>query len=205
MATIAERATAVEPRLFTVAEYGAMIERGILREGERVELLGGVIVRMAAMGARHAESLTRTTELVTPPLVGVARVRVQMPVVIPEYDEPEPDVAVVRPRDYGPGPGHPTPADILLLVEVSDTSLGFDRREKLPVYARAGIPESWLVDLPGDGIERHADPDPERGLYRSVTRFGRGEMITSVVLPRLAFPVDAVLGRPPAEGTPAAS
>jgi Uma2 family endonuclease len=188
-----QQAAGVERRLFTTDEYDRMAEAGILGEDDRVELIGGEVVRMAAMGARHAGCTTRLTQSLVPRLGRSALVRVQLPVAIPNYDEPEPDVAVVRFREDAYGHAHPTPADVLLLIEVSDSTLEFDRRVKIPLYARAGIPEAWLVELRNEAIERHTEPSPEG--YRSVRRFRRGETVTSAALPSLVLAVDEVLGR----------
>lgn len=107
-----------------------------------------------------------------------------------ERSEPEPDVAVVRVRDYGDD--LPTPRDILLLLEVSDTTLRYDRGRKLPLYAKADIPEAWIVDLQGESIERHTNP--VEGTYRVTMRVGRGEKIESLAVPGLVLKADEVLG-----------
>lgn len=184
-------------RQFTVEEYARMLAAGVLLEGERVELMGGEVVRKPMMGSRHAGCIQYLDEEVRSVLPPETALRVQLPVTIPEYDEPEPDIAVVRRRADRYRDGHPRPVHVLLLIEVSDTTLASDQRVKLPVYARAGIPESWVVDINGEGIERHTDPDPTSGTYRSVVRFNRGEVIQSTVLPGLALPGDDVLGATP--------
>lgn len=175
----------------TVQEYERMAELGIIGEHERVELVGGEIIRMAAMGRRHARSLMRMSRVTYQRIGNITVIRVQMPVAIPHFDEPEPDIAVLRPRedDYE---NHPAPDDVLLLIEVSDTSLAYDRGVKLPLYARAGIPEVWIVNLAGEEIERYTEP--AGGRYRVVTRAGRGETLASVTVPELEVEVDAVLG-----------
>jgi Uma2 family endonuclease len=106
-----------------------------------------------------------------------------------EYWELRPDLAVIRNRDYGES--LPEPEDVLLLIEVSDTTLSYDRNVKLPCYARSGIPEVFIVDLPGEAIERHTEPTGDG--YRLTARTRRGERLESVVLPALALPVDAML------------
>lgn len=185
-------ATQVERRLLTVEEYDCMVEAGMLWEDSRVELIGGELVRMAAIGRRHAGSITVLNQSLVPKLLGVAILRVQLPVAIPRHDEPEPDITIARSHPDFYRSGHPTPADVLLLIEVSDTTLAYDRGVKLRVYASAWIPEVWVVNLVEDVIERYAEPDGVR--YRSVARFGRGERVTSVVLPTIGLPVDEVLG-----------
>ena len=164
MATM-QRVARVGQRLFTTDEYEWMAETGLLGEDERIELIGGEIVRLAAMGTRHARCMRRFSRLLYGQLGTDVVISAQLPVSIPDHDEPEPDIALLRPRadDYIT---HPTPADVLIAIEVSDTSLAYDRRVKLPLYARAGIPEAWLTDLAGDAVERHTEPSPHG--YRRV-------------------------------------
>lgn len=183
-----------ERRRFTVDEYERMAEDGILGEDERIELIEGEIVAMAAMNARHAGCVAALTDLLPPRLGTAAQVRVQLPVAIPPRDVPEPDVAVVRARGDHYRRKHPGPGDVLLLIEVADTSLAYDRAVKLPIYARAGIPEVWLADLAGHGIERHAEPDLVSRVYRSMVRFGRGQTVAALMVPELSLSVDDVLG-----------
>lgn len=192
-----ERIAAHRPRhRFTVDEYHRMIEARILTEDDRVELVDGEVLRLSAMGARHGACVGDLTESLAPLVAGRARLRVQLPITIPHYDEPEPDVVIARIRADRYRRGHPKPEDVLLVIEVSDTSLESDLREKLPVYARAGIPEAWIVNLPGRAIERYSDPDPASGVYRAVERFRPGQQIASVVLPSVVIPVAGILGVP---------
>ena len=117
-------------------------------------------------------------------------VSVQNPVRLNEYAEPQPDVALIRVRDYSES--LPTPDDVLLLIEVSDTTLAYDRGVKLPLYARAGIREVWIVDLAGETIGRHSDPSGDG--YQRVAQTRRGQTLESTGLPGLIPSVDAVLG-----------
>ncbi len=182
----------VRRRRFTVHEYHRMGEAGIFAEDERVELIEGEVVEMNPIGSRHAACVRELTWLLSRQLGEELRLDVQNPVRLGEYGEPQPDLAVVRARDYaGSLPG---PEDVLLLIEVSDTTLARDRNVKLPLYARAGIPEAWIVDLSGEAIERHTRPSEEGG-YRRMERVGRGQALRSEALPDLVLPVDAVLGR----------
>ena len=151
-------------RLFTVEEYCAMAELGILEEGERVELLDGEIVVMPPIGEPHEDGTTRLGRDMTHLLYDRAWVRVQNSVRLDDYGLPEPDIAVVRLRDdYHRR--RPTPEDVLLIIEVADTSLEFDREVKLARYAAAGIPEVWIVNLRARQVEAHSDPVD--GTYRS--------------------------------------
>ncbi len=180
-------------RRFTVEEYHKMAESGILHEDDRVELIDGEIVQMNPIGSRHAMSVIRLTQLLVPLAGEEAFVSPQNPVRLGEYGEPQPDLALIRARDYARS--LPSPEDVLLLIEVSDTTLRYDREVKLPLYARSGIPEIWIVDLAGETIERHNEPS-EAGGYRRTERSRRGEMLGSEALPGLTLPVDAVLGPP---------
>ncbi len=177
-------------RRFTADEYHRMAEAGILTEDDRVELIAGEIVEMAAIGVRHADCLTALTDLLRELLGQEVSLRVQNPIHLAEGSEPQPDLALVKRRRYRQT--HPTAADVLLVIEVADTSLAYDRTVKLPLYAEAGIAEAWLIDLVNDTIERHTDP--RGGRYRQVAIAGRGESLASTVLPAVAIAVDAVLG-----------
>lgn len=176
-------------RRFTVEEYHRMGEAGILREDERVELIYGEVVEMNPIGTRHAACVKELTWLVSRQLGDEFRVDVQNPVRLDEGLEPQPDLAMVRARDYrGSLPGS---EDVLLLIEVADTSLVYDRGVKLPMYAAAGIGEVWIVDLKGESIEHHTSPSGDG--YRLAARAGRGEALGSEALPGLVLETDAVL------------
>lgn len=180
----------VTRRRFTIHEYHQMAEAGILQEDDRVELIGGDIVEMAAIGTRHFVCVNGLNRLLVRGVGDEAIVSVQNPVRLGEYWEPQPDLAVIRTRDYRES--LPEPEDVLFLIEVSDTTPSYDRNVKLPHYARTGIPEVFIVDLPGGAIERYNGPSGDG--YRHMERARRGERLESVILPALALPVDAVLG-----------
>jgi Uma2 family endonuclease len=180
----------VRRRRFTVEEYHRMGEAGILRDDERVELIYGEVVQMNPIGSRHAACVKELNWLLSRQLGDEFRVDVQNPVRLDQGLEPQPDLAVVRARDYrGSLPG---PEDMMLLIEVADTSLAYDRDVKLPMYADAGIREVWIVDLTGGTIERHTDPSGDG--YRLTARVGRKESLRSEVLPEFILETDAVLG-----------
>ena len=160
-------------RLFTVEEYCAMADAGILCEGERIELLDGEIIVMPPIGEPHEDGTTRLSRDLTYLLYDRAWVRVQNSVRLDDYGLPEPDIAVVRLRDDYHHV-RPTPTDVLLLIEVADTSLEFDREVKLARYATAGIPEVWIVNLRARQVEAHSDPvDGAYHSRRLVTAEGR--------------------------------
>lgn len=171
-------------RRFTVEEYCAMAEIGILAEGERIELLDGEILVMPPIGTPHEDGTTRLSSDLIYRLYGRAWVRVQNSVRLDDYGLPEPDIAVVRLRDDYHRE-RATPADVLLLIEVSDTSLEFDREVKLARYAAADIPEVWIVNLRAREVEAY--DDPRDGAYQGRRVVGADGSIS----PR-AFP-DVVL------------
>lgn len=184
-----------------------MGEAGIFSEDDRVELIDGEVVEMAPIGDRHVECVYRLTRLLSrwvfldaPGHYGGVEaeqlgVHVQNPLALTIDGEPQPDVVLVRRREGRVGV--PVPEEVLLVVEVADTSLAYDRDRKLPLYAEAGIPEAeaWLVDLTANAIEVYSKP--ELGGYGRVARFGREEKVVSATLPNLAF--DAAEALPPKE------
>lgn len=145
-------------RLFDVDEYYAMADAGILTEDDRVELLDGEIVAMTPIGITHASCVDRLNHLLVSRFGERAIVRVQNPVRLGRYTEPQPDFSLLKWRDDGYSTGHPGPEDVLLLIEVSDTSVNSDRAVKLPLYARAGIREVWIVNLPAQSVEVYSEP-----------------------------------------------
>ena len=156
-------AAAPTRRRFTVAEYCALAEAGILAEGERIELLDGEIITMPPIGEPHEDGTDRLDELLKLNLTGRARVRVQGSVRLNDDSLPQPDIAVLRLRDDYHRQ-RPTPADVFLLIEVADSSLEYDRAVKLPRYAAAGIPEVWIVNLRARQVEAFANP--ANGVYQ---------------------------------------
>jgi Uma2 family endonuclease len=151
--------------------------------GEKVELMYGRLVRMSPQGELHAFSIVRLTKLLTRAVGDRADVRVQLPLAASDVSEPEPDVAVVAPGDYLDE--HPRRA--LLVVEVAESSLDEDRRVKAPLYAAAGIPEYWIVDVAGGVVEVRRGPQGEG--YATVTRYAREDTMALVELPDVAVAV----------------
>jgi Uma2 family endonuclease len=182
----------IKKRLFTTEEYLRMAEAGILHEDDRVELIEGEVVEMAAMGSGHA-ACVRKLEALLHNLAGQTfLVSTQCPIQLGDRTEPEPDLALLKPREDFYASKHPGPDDVLIAVEVSDTSLEYDRQVKLPLYARAGIPETWILDLTTNTIEAHSRPS--NGEYRETLRARRGEEIESRVISGLTFAASDVLG-----------
>jgi Uma2 family endonuclease len=183
---------ALERKLFTTAEYHRMIEAGILHEDDRVELLDGEIIKMAAIGPRHSMCVDTLAAFLITKLKKAAIVKNQNPIRLSDYSEPEPDIAVVRPRADRYASGHPTPDDILIVIEVADTTAESDRNAKIPTYARAGIAEAWLVDLSNDRIEIYTQPD--QGFYREIRLVSRKQRVISATIPGLSLKADDILG-----------
>jgi Uma2 family endonuclease len=167
-----------------------MGEVGILHEDDRVELIHGEIVEMSPIGGRHVQCVSRLTRLLSRFVEYRYLVSVQSPVRLGRRQEPQPDLAVVLDREYGRS--LPGPQDVVLLVEVADTSLPHDREVKLPIYARDGIPEVWLVNLVDETFECYTDPSGNG--YRRTRRAQRGEYLESVALSGLKVRVDDALG-----------
>ena len=186
------KASKVTKRLFTVEEYHQMAEAGILHEDDHVELIEGEIVEMAPMGSRHAACLDRLNKLFTRHSSEDAIVRVQSPIHLPDSTEPEPDLALLKPRDDFYAGGHPGPEDVLLVIEVSETSVEYDSEVKLPLYARAGIPEAWLVNLPEQRIEVHSRPVDNE--YRQSARYRSGDSLASSVISAPGLSAAGILG-----------
>lgn len=178
-------------RRFTVTEYYQMAQAGILSEDDRVELLEGEIFEMGPISSRHASCVMRLNYLLQARVQGHAIVSVQNPVRLSDYSEPQPDLAVLKFRADFYSAEHPTSEDVLLLIEVCETSAEFDRHVKLPLYAKAGIPEVWLVDLTQEQIEVYRAPS-ERGYGDSQT-LRRGQTLQAHLLP-LELPVEEILG-----------
>jgi Uma2 family endonuclease len=182
----------IAKRSFNVAEYYRMAEAGILTENDHVELIEGEIVEMSPAGSRHASCVKRLTNTLVKRIGHLALISVQDPIDLDEYSEPEPDLALLRPREDFYSNGHPTPRDVLLVIEVADSSEKYDREIKVPLYARAGIPETWVASLLTNVIHQYAQP--VNGVYQIHNEFKRGESLTSVRVPELRLTVDEILG-----------
>ena len=178
---------------FSVKDYHRMREAGIFHEDDRVELLEGEMVEMAPIGPGHAGGVNRLLNGFLP-LQAERKtiIAVQNPIRLGEHSEPQPDLALLQPRPDFYAQGHPSPQDVLLVVEVMESWAGYDREVKVPLYARFGIPETWLVDIERGRIEVSRAPGPEG--YRDVHTLGRGERVSPQAFPQLTLTVDEVLG-----------
>src|SRR4051812_19105819 len=177
---------------FTVEEYGRMGEANVFSPDVRVELIEGEIVDMSPIGKRHAAAVEAVDEFARERLGRSVNVRVQNPIQLDDYSEPQPDISILKRRDDFYKHAHPRPEDVLLLIEVSDTTLEYDRRVKVPLYARFGIPEVWIVNLNDERVEMFADPSG--GAYRTTTAFSRDEEVQSRALAALRLGVSEIFG-----------
>jgi Uma2 family endonuclease len=175
-------------RRFTVNEYLQMAQAGILSRRPRVELLDGEIVEMTPGNAPHGSSISNLNRLLINGVGPRAVIWPQSTILLSSVSAPEPDLTVLRPRSYREA--LPMSEDVLLVVEVSDSSLRRDRELKLPLYARGRIPEYWIVDVNAEVIEVHTGLSGSR--YASARRFGKGEFVSPTAFPDLRIPVDEI-------------
>ena len=180
----------VQRRRFTVDEYYRMASAGILTEKDRVELIEGEIMLMAPIGSRHSVCVSALLERLMPAVRGRATLRPQLPLFVSSTTEPEPDIVLVSPSPKY-WTGHPRPEDVLLVVEVAETSYRYDRNVKLPLYARAGIADVWIVDLVHTAVEVYREPGPDG--YRSTQRLERGATVSPAAFPDVRITVDEIL------------
>ena len=177
---------------FTVSEYERMGETGIFPPDARVELIEGEIIEMSPIGSRHAACVDLVADILHETVRGKAIVRTQNPIVLDDFSEPQPDITLLRFRqDFYRG-AHPRPSDVLLVIEVAETTVHYDRHVKMPLYARAGIPEALLFNLPDDQLEYFSQP--AMGAYQVTRVLNRGERFESTSVPGLALDVAMILG-----------
>lgn len=177
----------MERRLWTVQEYHAMAETGILREEDRVELVEGEIIAMSPIGVRHMACVNLLTDVFNYHFRGAAIVSVQNAVRLNNQSEPEPDVVLLKYRDDYYAQQMPTAVDVLLLVEVADSTVPYDRSVKRPLYARAGITEYWLINLVDNSIEIHRQP--QDGVYQEMRTYYKDDVVTAVAFSDTEFKV----------------
>lgn len=179
-------------RRFTVEEYERMGTTGILGEDDRLELLDGEIVSMTPIGPVHAAVVDRLNELLVLHLGDRANVRVQNPVRIPPWSEPQPDLQLLKRRTDFYQSGHPEPLDVLLAIEVADSSLATDRAIKVPLYAKAGFVEVWIVDLSGRRVI--VNREPLDGFYTRIDVARPGDAVSPAAFDDVALTVEEILG-----------
>ncbi|HEX7313134.1 MAG TPA: Uma2 family endonuclease [Pyrinomonadaceae bacterium] len=177
---------------FTAEEFERLGAAGILRQDARLELIEGEIFEMSPIGSLHAACVDALALLLTELARRRFIIRGQNPVLLNDFSEPQPDITLLRWRDDFYRSALPKPEDVLLVIEVADTTIVTDRKIKLPLYARAGIVEAWLVNIPEEVVEVYSDPS--EGAYRRAEVFGRGEEARSHTVEGLAVSVGELLG-----------
>jgi Uma2 family endonuclease len=182
---------AAQTHRFTVSEYHRMSELGILSPTERTELINGEIITMAAKGTAHTSATTRTKKLFELALQDQATIRVQDPIRLNDFSEPEPDVVIAVSDSLDYSTHHPTPEEVLLVIEVADSSLKYDLEVKAPLYAAAGITEYWVLDV----IERqlHSFRQPAEGRYQWQTILADALEIAPLAFPAVIVKITQML------------
>jgi Uma2 family endonuclease len=177
---------------FTRSDYHRMVQTGILQPDARVELIDGEIIEMSPIGDRHLACVDRLTRIFVRGVGDDAIVRVQGSIALDDNGEPEPDLVLLRFRDdfYAHAPA--TAEAALLIVEVADSSEGYDRRIKAPLYARHRIPELWIADLNRDHITVYTDPSSDG--FTTTRVYRRGSSLSPLACPSLVISVDDILG-----------
>jgi len=184
---VAEPPLGPRPYRFTVPDYYRMGEMGLFAPEQRMELIEGEIIERAPIGAMHADWVDRLTRLLVEGTSRDIQVRVQNPVRLSVHSEPQPDLALLRPRQQPYSRAHPSGPDALLVVEVADTSLDYDRDVKVPLYARQGVPEVWLFDLRGGRLDIYREPSTDG--YRVHLRPAPDATVSPAALPDLRVPL----------------
>lgn len=179
--------------LFSIKDYKQLVEIGLLQESDRVELLYGEIIKMSPIGPKHAGILDRMVQILTLLLGKSAIVRPQNPIQLSEYSEPEPDIAILKPREDYYTQQHPQAKDILLLIELAESSLDYDKTVKGPLYASSGIEEYWIIDLKENQVIVYTKPDG--GSYVDVKTYRKNDAISSLYFPK-PLVVSELLGKP---------
>ena len=189
----------VERYRFDVHQYRAMTEAGILTKEDRVELIDGEIVAMSGIGPEHVASVNIGAELLFAGVRRRAIVSVQNPIELSDRHRPEPDIALLRRRGDFYRSEMAGPDDVFLIIEVADSSLEYDLQVKLALYARFGVPETWIANIRARTIEVYSNPVD--GEYTERRTFRHGQTVTPAAFPDIALPVsDVIGGLPDAEG-----
>jgi Uma2 family endonuclease len=170
---------------FTTQQFHLMHEAGVFSEGDRLELINGEIKKMSPIGRKHATCVTRLNTLFVTRLLHKAIVWSQNPIRLDDNSEPQPDIAILKPRDDFYEEGLPTPSDILLIIEVADSTIAYDREVKAPLYAAAGIPEMWLFDVNKKAIEGYSQPSASG--YKRRQRYEQNDTLSMISFPDVSF------------------
>ena len=182
----------VPRRKLSLTDFHRMGEAGILREDDRIELIYGELIEMAPIGSRHASYVSRLTHLLNEAVGSAAIVWTQNPVALPPDSEPQPDIALLKPSGDFYRAALPGPADVLLIIEVADTTLAYDRNVKLPLYAQYRIPEVWLFDLQTESLSIYRHPSSQG--FQQVLAPARNERVSPELLPAINVDLITVWG-----------
>ena len=172
-------------RKFTTEQYHLMHEAGVFAEGDRLELINGEITEMSPIGRKHAACVNRLVTLFTKKLGDRVIVSVQNPIRLADNSEPQPDLAILKPRNDFYEDSLPTSLDILLIIEVADSTISYDREVKMPLYSVAGIPKMWLFDLNRKAIERFSQPSALG--YKQMQRYEQNDTFSMLAFPDVTF------------------
>jgi len=188
-----EKVSRVVPKRFRVEDFRKMTEAGILPEESGWEIIDGYLIDKMSIGSKHASTVKKLNRKLTKLFdEQEAVVSVQDPIHINEFNEPEPDIALLKPREDFYAERHPLPEDVLLLIEVSSSTIEYDREIKKTLYAEAGIVEFWIVNLPDETVECYSQP--KNGNYRLARILEKGETVESNTIENLKLPVEEILG-----------
>jgi Uma2 family endonuclease len=182
----------VAKKLFTVDEYYRMGEAGIFHPEARLELIEGEIIEMSPVGDRHIACVNRATALFSSRLAGKVMVSVQNPIRLSRYTEPQPDILLAHPREDYYATKRILPEDTFLVIEISDSTVRYDRNRKMPLYARSGVPELWIENLQEDVILVYRNPAPDA--FSTSLIFRRGDSVSLTAFPEILFRVDELIG-----------
>ena len=194
MTTVTElkKVSRIVPKRFRVEDFRRMTEAGILPEESGWEIIDGYLIDKMSIGSTHASVVRRVSKLLERKFGEITQVSGQNPIHIDEFNEPEPDIALLKPREDFYAESHPLPEDVLLLIEVSDSTIEYDRDIKKTLYAEAGIEEFWIVNLKENTIECFSSP--KNGNYRLARILEKGETVESKTVENLKFLVEEILG-----------
>jgi Uma2 family endonuclease len=182
----------VAKHFFTVEQFHRMGEAGIFSEDARLELIEGEIVEMSPIGSRHVACVNILSMFLNRAVGDIAIISTQNPIQLNDLTQPQPDIALLNMRDDFYRSSLATPGDVLLVIEVADTTVDYDRLIKLPLYAKAGIAEVWIVNLPAEQVEIYAQPEGEA--YKKSLEVRRGEEAQAQTIANLNIPADMILG-----------
>jgi len=178
----------VKKHLFDVHDYYRLGDAGVLPETLRTELINGEVLEMPPIGPSHADWVDLLTEVLVTRKTPTMRVRTQNPLFLDKFNQPQPDLLLLKSRSYRDS--HPHPEDVLLLIEVSGSSLRYDREIKLPLYAQSGIAEAWILDIRGQQLEIHREP--QHSGYRQTLRPAWRDAISPLSLSHLELDLGAL-------------